>query len=184
MEGAPDYSLVAPAAMPSTARLALRELLRTAPKHPSAEQAKQLVDALVEDAASAKHPLMSLGATLRHRAGHIDEMRREQIREAATASLVRLIDQQVVERAVTPAPLVGEWLTAREAARCLGVTEETLLERLRHEVHRRRLGWPMWDGYRWWIAVAAVDPERRATFLAAQPAEEPLKDLLPASCGR
>lgn len=167
--------------MSSASRLALRNILRSAPKTPSADEIAVLVDALVKDAETAKHPLMSLAATLRHRAGHIEEAHRDEIRSAATAALLRIRSRDV-ERVPPAAPPIGEWLMVREAAPRLGTTEETLLERLRKGEHRRRLGWPMWDGYRWWIATAVVDPERRAAFLAAQPAEEPLAELLPASC--
>lgn len=167
--------------MPPANRLTLRNLLRSAPKSPSADDIAALVDALVADAETARHPLMSLAATLRYRAGHIDEAHREEIRSAAAAALLRIRSREV-ERVSPSAPPIGEWLMVREAAPRLGITEETLLERLRQREHRRRLGWPMWDGYRWWIATAAVDPERRAAFLSAQPSEEPLPELLPASC--
>lgn len=167
--------------MSPTSRLALRTLLRSAPSTPSADEIALLVDALVKDAETARQPLMSLAATLRHRAGHIQAAHLEEIRAAATAALLRVRSREV-ERTAPPTLPIGEWLMVREAAPRLGITEETLLERLRQGEHRRRLGWPMWDGHRWWIATAAVDPERRASFLGAQPAEEPLPELLPASC--
>jgi hypothetical protein len=124
---------------------------------------------------------MSLAATLRTRAKHLPSELVTVLRDRAeveiTTHFASLTDGDL--------PFVlprGEWLTVKEAAAVLGITEATLHERLRHQHHRRRLGWPMWDGYRFSIAAAAVDPKRRAAFLTSQPAEEPLAALLPAHC--
>lgn len=168
--------------MPRPPRDRLRELLRTLPHAPSAPKFDAVVAALVSDAVLAPHPLMSLGATLRHRARHLPEEVRDRLRDAVHAAL---LDHRRSAPSAEPAPPPGgEWLTVREAALALGITEATLHDRLRHPEQRQRLGWPMWDGHRFWIATAAVDPARRAAFLTAQPLQEPLPELLPSACVR
>jgi hypothetical protein len=136
---------------------------------------------LASDAAVATRPLMSLRATLRHRAGHLGPAELARLRDAVQSALLVSQDERPAPRAPV---LAGEWLTVREAARALGITEATLHERLRHVEHRQRLGWPSWDGYRWSVPARAVDPERRAAFLLRQPETEPLPHLLPAACLR
>ena len=79
---------------------------------------------------------------------------------------------------------MGRWLNTRQAAAALAVTERTLLDRLVEPHLRRLLGWPWWDGHAWHIAPTAVDPERRAAFLAGLPDVEPQSDLLPPWCTR
>lgn len=168
--------------MRSPQQQSLYDRLRSLPKRPTEAEIETAVAALVNSALAAKQPLMSVGASLRHGAKDMDPGLRERLRDAANALILK--------RSATPAllPVVPtgtpEWRTVREAARELGCSEAVLVERLRRYEHRRRLGWPMFDGYRWLIPAAVLDPMRRAAFLLAQPAEEPLPDLLPPSCER
>lgn len=161
--------------MPRPIATLLKQLSPDAPPALTAE----VVGALVTDALSAVHPLISLGATLRHNTAHLPDDFRDALRQQAHAALVS---------ARTPAaaanPTTRDWLTTREAAARLGVGERTLLDRLRDSTQRQRLGWPMWDGHQWWIAAAAVDPDRRASFLSVQPTDEPQPELLPVFCRR
>lgn len=163
-------------------RKSVQQHLASLTEHPSTSSIDSVVTALAADALAAPaHPLMSLAATLRSRAKGLSPELFAVLRERAEIEITTRLATLPGEDSPLALPR-GEWLTVKEAALVLGITEATLHERLRHQHHRRRLGWPMWDGHRFWIATAAVDPNRRAAFLAAQPAEEPLAELLPAHC--
>jgi hypothetical protein len=158
------------------------DLLRALPKRPSAAQFEAVLDALVLSALAAKKPLMAIGATLRHCPEELDPAVRVRLRNEASARVAKPRQSVDVPEAVAANP--REWLTAREAAVLWGCTLAVLYDRLRSPANRRRLGWPVWDGFRWFIAAAVFDPWRRAALLLAQPDEEPLPDLLPATCER
>jgi hypothetical protein len=168
------------ASAPRSSRVALRQSLRQVSDRSNDLEIEAVAEQLVVDAMTAAKPLMSIGARLRHGVGHLSLATRARLRDAAHRLLRKRREEQVAS--APPPPSVGEWLTVREAARRQGITEATLLGRLRHAEHRQRLGWPSWDGYRWSIAAAVVDPERRAGFLLSQPDSEPLSHLLPPSC--
>jgi hypothetical protein len=160
----------------------VHDLLRALPKRPTDAQFEAALDALVLSALTAKKPLMAIGATLRHCAAALDPAVRDRLRNEANARVLKPTQPVEVPEVVKSNP--REWLTAREAAVLWGCTLAVLYDRLRSQAHRRRLGWPVWDGSRWLIAAAVFDPWRRAAFLLAQPDEEPLPDLLPGTCDR
>jgi len=160
----------------------LYDRLRSLPERPSEAEIEATVVALVNTALAAKQPLMSVGASLRHAAASLSPGIRKRLREAANAEIIRR--SALPEPPITIPLATHDWRTVREAARELGCSEAVLLDRLHQYEHRRRLGWPMFDGYRWLIPAAALDPMRRAAFLLAQPDEEPLPDLLPPACER
>ena len=163
---------------------AAARLLAALPASPSDAQVSAVVDAITTDALSRSHPLMSVGAVLRHRGARLSPALVQRIRDAAVAALQERLRRDDTQPPVVEPAETGRWLGVREAAMRLGVDEATLRERLRDPEHRRRYGWPVWDGWRWLIADAAVDPARRAAFLLAQPAEEPQPELLPPFCRR
>jgi hypothetical protein len=160
----------------------VRDLLCALPKRPNDSQFEAAVDALALSALAAKKPLMAIGATLRHCGAGLDEAVRKRLRHEANSRVLQRSQPIEVPDAVKANP--REWLTAREAAVLWGCTLAVLYDRLRSPAQRRRLGWPVWDGSRWLIAAAVLDPWRRAAFILAQPDEEPLADLLPATCER
>jgi hypothetical protein len=168
--------------MPTPQQKLANELLRSLPARPSQAQFDAALDALVQSAFAAKKPLMSIGATLRHCAELLDPGLRERLRDAASKRVLAPAGPIVAPH--HPGATAAEWLTVREAAARAGCSVAVLYDRLRSVEHRRRLGWPMWDGFRWSIAAAVFDPARRAAFLLGQPEEEPLADLLPETCER
>lgn len=147
------------------------------------------VQTLVDRIVDRSRPEMALAALMRWNAPETmpparREALRERVREALAARRREGVD--VPEGAARGQGPGGSWLTVDDVVRdyLTHLRAATLLERLRTWEGRRRLGYPQWDGYRWLISSLAVDPATATEYLAAQPAREPLADLLPPWCER
>lgn len=143
------------------------------------------VVALLADSAqlAAKRPLGSLMALLRHVADALAPAVRERLVDLTTTELDarRRVPDTYAAAAVPP---TGRWYTLPEAAARLGIGSVTLLRRLERPEHRRRLGYPQWDGRQWRFPSPVLDPDTFAAALAALPDQEPLEELLPDWCIR
>lgn len=167
----------------------LKRILADLSVDPDAVNDAVAVQTLVDRIADRSHPDMALAALMRWNVPKaMSAARREALQERVREALAarRREDMHAAEtRGRTPEP-GGSWLTVDDVVRdyLTHLRAETLLERLRTWEGRRRLGYPQWDGYRWLISSLAVDPATSAAYLAAQPAHEPIADLLPSWCER
>lgn len=173
-----------PVALSSSKARSLRALILSLPTEPSEAELAPVVEVIAADAAPAKYPDKAIGALLRHNAASLRRHVRDRIRVAARDAVFQQRNALAASAVVMPVRPDGEWLTVREAAPRLRIHEGTLYERLKDPEHRRRLGYPRWDGHQWLISSLAVDPATAAAFLATLPDGEPLLELLPPWCIR
>jgi hypothetical protein len=144
-----------------------------------------LVQALADRAASAPTRKMgSVQALLREHGGGLPPEVRERLVVLAQTELARRDRDQVALPVFDQPATSGTWYSIKEAAPRLGLREDVLTQRLRNHADRRRLGYPRWDGYQWWISSLAIDPATSAAFLATLPAHEGVPELLPDWCTR
>lgn len=124
----------------------------------------------------------SISAYVRHRRDEgVAEERCDELRARALEAYAALTAEEP-RLALVAAPVSGiRWLTEAEAAARLDLMERTLSVRLRKPAFRRLYGWPWWDGHRWYVPEPAVDPMRRAAYIASLPEQEPYW-WLPAWC--
>lgn len=169
--------------MPSATRQQLVGLIAELPQDPSDADLASVVRILSSVAArTPKRPAASVQAMLRYSASALPRRLRDR--------LAKLAIDNVRDTAAgapsnpPPARPTGVWYTLSETAARLVIGDDTLLRRLDHHEHRRRLGYPHWDAYRWHFSSLAVEPETSAKFLAALPEHEPLEELLPDWCIR
>lgn len=154
------------------------------PAFPSDTELQPIVQMLADAAQLAeRRPLGSLKALLRHVADELAPAVRERLADLAT------IELDARGRRAPPEPPAsktgaGAWLSLPEAAARIGIGPGTLLRRLEHPEHRRRLGYPQWDGRQWRFPSPALTPETAAACLALLPEHEPLEELLPDCCIR
>lgn len=159
--------------------------LRALPSGPSEEEVCSLVEALVEHADGAPTRKMgSAQAMLREHGIGIALNVRQRIVELVQAELAqRDRDRPLAAQAILPES-GGNWYSIEIAAPRLGIQEDVLAKRLHHHEHRRRFGYPRWDGYRWMFSSLMVDPATSAAYLASMPAHEGVPELLPDWCIR
>jgi len=139
------------------------------PRNPSPDEIEATAAKLVANAVRRQSPRRTAAALIRWRyAPALAPEALRRLKEVVTKQLLQEMGVGTQEDAVD-----NLWLTVEEAASHLRITPATLKKRLRHRVSRRHLGWPMWDGHRWLIPRAAVDPYTRPRFLAELPDDEP-----------
>ena len=144
-----------------------------------------LVQALADRAASApKRKMGSVQAHLREHGGGLPAEIRERLVVLTQTELTRREQDQPALPVNDQAASSGTWYSLKAAAPRLGLREEALADRLHNHKDRRRLGYPRWDGYQWWISSLAIEPATSAAFLATLPAHEGVPELLPDWCTR
>lgn len=173
-----------PISSPPASARSLRALIHALRPEPTEAELASVVELIAAEAVAARYPDKAIGALLRHNSASLHRHVRDRIRDAARDAVFRQRSAVATAAATVPARTDGEWLTVREAAPRLRVHEDTLYERLKDPDHRRRLGYPRWDGHQWLIPSLAVNPATAAAFLATVPREEPQQELLPPWCIR
>lgn len=169
----------------SPVKAGLIAMLGTVPSEPTDEDLRPVVEALVEHADSAPTRKMgSAQAMLREHGSRLATDVRERIVALTQAELARREQDRPAMQRNDPAVSGGTWYSIELAAPRLGIQEDVLAKRLHHHEHRRRFGYPRWDGYRWMFSSLMVDPATSAAYLASMPAHEGVPELLPDWCIR
>lgn len=139
-------------------------------------QVDKLAQAIARKAITKRYPLKSMVAQLRRL--HLEPGTSLKVKLRA----IRILNEQKGavsgQHDVSRAP----WLSLVDAAEVLAISASLLQSRLKLARYRRLYGWPWHDGHRWHIPAQALAPDTRASFLAAQPSDEPHSDLLPEWC--
>jgi len=161
----------------------VRDFFRALPTEPTEEELAPLVSLLADTVSCTARPLASLKAYLRHNAGSLSQEVREQIADRVAADVASRRTTHPAGDSPHSAP-VGDWYSGPRAAARLQMPWRTLRGRLHLAEHRRRYGYPRWDGYEWKFASLAIEPSTAASFAAALPDVEPLEELLPDWCIR
>ena len=146
--------------------------IATVPHSPSDAEFEAALASLVESVADKRNVGRSVGAIIRWR--YRSRWTREDCDRLQRETLIKVKQLNLSTGREERGPTIsGEWLTVDQVARLTGRTAETVKRRLRTREGRRDLGWAWWDGYQWLIPSPAVDPTRRAGYMASLPEEEP-----------
>ncbi len=146
--------------------------LATCGKHPSDAQLLAFAEEVARKSASKRLPETSAAAYLRHARSSLSQKSHTRL-----CDLVREA-QSTLSPAIALPRVESPYCLPAEAAAILRINTRTLLERLKHRIWRQFYGWACFDGHHWQIPRAAILPETRAAFLAAQPNEEPFAHVL------
>jgi hypothetical protein len=139
------------------------------PADPCRADLLPLADRFAQAAHTAQYPEKSMAASLRTVA-------------AVAHDLVSLLEAetqgQLAERLqapVRPPPSLpaGQLLTEVQAAERLDRSLRHVRSWLATVGGRYSLGWPWYDGRRWYVAEPAINPTTRAAYMATIPAREP-----------
>jgi len=172
-----------PPTMPSATRQQLLRLTAALPPVPTDPDLQPVITLLADVASRApKRAAASVKALLRHGCSPAVSARTQT--RLGELALLELGRARPAAENLPSRSFLGSWYTVGQAAGRIEVRVDTLLRRLEQFDHRRRLGYPQWDGYQWRFSSLAVEPETSAAFLATLPEHEPLEDLLPDWCVR
>ena len=152
----------------------LATLARRATESRSEDSIRTFAEHAVSIARQKQKPRMSLAAIIR------EHFRKDLELSAKVGKVAFLVLTADLPLAIVPDERTDNWVRLEVAARRLDVLPETLRNRLVDVEYRRLYGWPWFDGHRWLFASAALDPERRSAYLAAQPVVEPFT-LMPTA---
>lgn len=147
----------------TTARVA------SVPTDPSRTDLLPLAKRFAQAAHTARYPEKSVAASLRTVAAVRPDL--VAVLEAETRAQLTALQQSPV----TPPPVLpmGKWLTDVQAAERLDRSLAHLRTWLATVEGRYSLGWPWYDGRRWYVPEPAVNPATRAGYMAALPDIEP-----------
>jgi hypothetical protein len=164
-------------------RRQLLPLLQQLAPNPDPSDCEEAVERIFTACRTRQSPKKALAVTLQH-------LGNDGVSPRVLSLLRELVQSRLaVRRRSEPARQVdppGRWLTLEAAAALLDLHPNTLAERLRTVRYRRLYGWPIWDGHRWQLATAALDPGTAAVHLAGIPRDEPpaIQLMLPEWCER
>ncbi len=145
----------------------IAQRLGTLRKNPSRAELQPFADEITRVSATKRLPATSAAAHLRHARSVLSDVAFDRLRELVLEAMSKAIPTR-------PATVMDSpYCLPAEAAAILGINTRTLLERLKHRDWRRLYGWACFDGHHWQLPRDALMPATRATFLAAQPPEEP-----------
>ena len=157
-----------------TARSEMRRLANQVRTHGTDQAIREFAERAVSIALQKTKPRMSLAGMVRQ---HFSN--EPALSERITGIAGRMIEASISKAAPVPTPS-ERWVQLEAAAEILGSSPGKIRSRLADVEYRRLHGWPWCDGRTWYFPAPALDPERRAAFVNAQPADEPFT-MMPAT---
>lgn len=143
--------------------------LRSLPTDPSRTDLLPIAALFAKAAHSARYPEKSLAASFRTVAAVRPDL--VSLLEAETRGQLAELQQAPVRP--PPDLPTGQWLTEVQAAERLDRSLRHVRSWLARVSGRYSLGWPWYDGRRWYVAEPAINPSTRARYIATIPAREP-----------
>jgi hypothetical protein len=154
--------------------------LRSLPTDPSRKDLIPIAALFAKSAHTARYPEKSLAASLRT----VTAVRPDLVSLFEAETRGQLAELQKAPVRPPPAPPTGRWLTEVQAAERLDRSLRHVRSWLTTVSGRYSLGWPWYDGRRWYVAEPAINPTTRAAYMATLPSREPLAHVarLPVWC--